>query len=206
MDQKMFCHYVMSISEVPKKILTLLKTICMSNHDFTVKGLSETWLNDDDNDLYSLSGYKVIGHHRVNRAGGGVAVCVQEHVFFKERPNLSYFDEDCETVLIEMENGHQLQNHHVIIGVIYRPPNQDTSPFNDKMSNIVNVVRRENKTCYFLEDYNINILNYESHIQTAQFVDMMSSNVFCHLSLVLQDWLPHQPHWLTIYSPIILVI
>ena len=49
------------------------------------------------------------------------------------------------------------------------------------MINIVNVVRRENKTCYFLGDYNINILNYESHVQTAQFVDMMSSNVFLPL-------------------------
>ena len=92
------------------------------------------------------------------------------------------FDEDCETVFIEMEKGHQLQNHNVIIGVIiYRPPNQDISSFNDKMINIVNVVRRENKTCYFLGDYNINILNYESHAQTAQFVDMMSSNGFLPL-------------------------
>ena len=49
------------------------------------------------------------------------------------------------------------------------------------MSNIVNIVRRENKTCYFLGDYNINILNYESHAQTAQFVDMMSSNGFLPL-------------------------
>ena len=88
----------------------------MLNHDFTVIGISETWLNDDDSDLYSLSGYKVIGHHRVDRAGGGVAVCVQEHVYFKERPDLSYFDEDCETVFIEIEKGHLLQNHNVIIG------------------------------------------------------------------------------------------
>ena len=73
---------------------------------------------------------------------------------------------------------NQLRNHNVIIGVIYRPPNQDISSFNDNMSNIVNVVRRENKTYYLLGDYNINILNYESHAQTAQFVDMMSSNVF----------------------------
>ena len=96
-----------------------------------------------------------------------------------------------------MEKGHQLQNHNVIIGVIYRPPNQNISPFNAKMSNIVNVVRRENKICYFLGDYNINILNYESHAHTAQFVDMMSSNVFfstyhssfksdCHISHT--DW------------------
>ena len=75
-----------------------------------------------------------------------------------------------------MEKGHQLQNYNVIIGVIYRPPNQDISSFNDNMNNIVNVVRRENKTCYFLGDYNNNILKYESHAQISQFVDVMSSN------------------------------
>ena len=123
-----------------------------------------------------MPSYKVIGHHRFNRAGGGVGVCVQDHVYFKERPDLSYFDEDCETVSNEMEKGHQLQNYNVIIGVIYRPPNQDISSFNDNMNNIVNVVRRENKTCYFLGDYNINILKYESHAQISQFVDVMSSN------------------------------
>ena len=48
----------------------------------------------------------------VNGAGGGVAVCVQCHVNFKERPNLSYFDEDCEIVFVEIETGHQLQNHN----------------------------------------------------------------------------------------------
>ena len=153
----------------------------MLNHDFTVIGLSETWLNDNDSDLYGLCGYKVIGHHRVNRAGGGVAVCVQDHVCFKERPDLTYFSEDCESVFIEVEKGHQQQNSNVIIGVIYRPPNHDISSFNDKMNSIVNVVRRENKTCYLLGDYNIDILNYASHVHTAQFVDMMSSNGFLPL-------------------------
>ena len=69
----------------------------------------------------------------------------------------------------------------MFFGVIYRPPNHDISSFNDKMNSIVNVVRRENKTCYFLGDYNIDILNYASHVQSAQFVDMMSSNGFLPL-------------------------
>ena len=60
------------------------------NHYFTVIGLSETWLNDNDSDLYGLCGYKLIGHHRGNRAGGRVTVCVQDHVCLKERPELSY--------------------------------------------------------------------------------------------------------------------
>ena len=110
-----------------------------------------------------------------------MAVCVQDHVYFKERPDLSYFDEDCETVFIEIEEGQQRQNHNVIIGVIYRPPNQYISSFNDKIYNTVNVVRSKMKTFYLLVDYNINILNYASHAQTAQFVDMTSSNGFLPL-------------------------
>ena len=39
----------------------------------------------------------------------------------------------------------------------------------------------ENKICYLLGDYNINILNYSSHVHTAQFVDMMSSSGFMPL-------------------------
>ena len=177
----------------------------MLNHDFTVIGLSETWLNDDNSDLYSLSGYKVIGHHRVNRADGGVAVCVQEHVYFKKRPDLSYFDEDCETVFIEMEKRHQLQNHNVIIGVIYRPPNQDISSFNDKMSNIVNVEGKI-KPVTFLEIITLIFWTMKVMHKLPNLLIWCQAMVFCHLSLVLQEWLPHQPHWLTVYSPIILVI
>ena len=45
----------------------------------------------------------------------------------------------------------------------------------------MNDVRMENKICYLLGDYNINILNYASHVHTAQFVDMMSSSGFLPL-------------------------
>ena len=194
-DVLSLCH--VNIRSAIKNLGNFENYLNILKHDFTVIGLSETWLSDNDGDLYGLCGYKVIGHNRVNRAGGGVAVCVQDHVYFKTRPDLSYFDEECETVFIEVEEGQQRQNHNVIIGVIYRPPNQDISSFNDKMNNIVNIVRRENKTCYLLGDYNINILNYASQVQTALFVDMMSSNGFfatynssiksdCHISHT--DW------------------
>ena len=96
------------------------------------------------------------------------------------KPDLSYFDENFQIVLIEIEEGQQRHNHNVIIGVIYRPSNQDISSFNDKMNIIENIVRRK-KTCCLLWDYNINILNYANYAQNAQFVDMMSSYVFLPL-------------------------
>ena len=54
-----------------------------------------------------------------------MAVCIQDQVFFRERPDLSCFTEDFETVFIEIEKGNQLNDKNVIIGVIYCPPNQD---------------------------------------------------------------------------------
>ena len=117
------CH--VNIRSARKNLGTFENYLNMLNHDFTVIGLSETLLIDNDSYLYSLFGYKILCHHRVNRAGRGVAFCVQGHVYVKERPDLSYFDEDCETVFIEIEKVHQQQNHNVIIGVIYRPPNKN---------------------------------------------------------------------------------
>ena len=153
----------------------------MLSHDFTVIGLTETWLTDADCDLYGMSGYKCIGRHRVNRPGGGVALCVGDHVSFRERADLSHFSEELESIFMEIEKGRQKNGCNVIIGVIYRPPNQDIPSFNEKMNNIIHDLRKENKICYLLGDYNINILNYSSHIQTAQFVDMMSSSGFLPL-------------------------
>ena len=86
-DVLSLCH--VNIRSAKKNLGNFENYLNILKHDFTVIGLSETWLSDNDGDLYRLCGYKVIGH---NGAGGGVAVCVQDHVCFKERPDLSYFD------------------------------------------------------------------------------------------------------------------
>ena len=178
-DVLSLCH--VNIRSARKNLGAFENYLNILKHEFTVIGLTETWLNDNDFDLYGLSGYKVIGRHRVNRTGGGVAVCVQDQVSFRDRPDLSCFTEDFETVFIEIEKGNQLNAKNVIIGVIYRPPNQDILSFNEKLNDIINKIRMENKICYLLGDYNINILNYSSHVHTAQFVDMMSSSGFLPL-------------------------
>ena len=42
-------------------------------------------------------------------------------------------------------------------------------------------IKAENKFCYLMGDYNINLLNYESHDQTTTFRDMLYSYVFVPL-------------------------
>ena len=94
----MFYQYA-NISSARQNLTAFKNYLGILKHEFTVIGLT-TWLNDNDFDLYGLTAYKVIGQHRVDWAGGGTAICTHDHVFLRERPDLSCFSEGHETVFI----------------------------------------------------------------------------------------------------------
>ena len=64
-------------------------------------GLTETWLNYTNYDLYGLQGYNFVEQHR-SSLGGGVALCVMKHLNYLERPDLALYDNDFESVFIEV--------------------------------------------------------------------------------------------------------
>ena len=72
-------------------------------------------------------------------------------------------------------------NRNVIVTVIYRPPNTDTRIFNERLNAVLNCVNNERKPCYLMGDYDVNILNYDSHSATAEFVEMLYSHAFLPL-------------------------
>ena len=83
-----------------------------------------------------------------------------------------------ESVFIEVPNSSIGLSKNVIIGVIYRPPGSNISNFNDTFTSILDIIKAEKKFCYLLGDWNINLLNYESHNYTADFIDMLYSYSF----------------------------
>ena len=60
----MLCHFAILTSEVLYKYLYNLK------HNFSVIGISETWLQDANYNLYSMDGYKMVEKHREHKRGG----------------------------------------------------------------------------------------------------------------------------------------
>ena len=56
--------------------------ICLKNveYNFSVIGLSETWLRDYRCNLYNIDGYTFIEVHRSEKAGGGVGIFVREYL------------------------------------------------------------------------------------------------------------------------------
>ena len=67
------------------------------------------------------------------------------------------------------------------MGVIYRPPGIEMQIFNENMSSLLNALKDENKYCYLMGDYNINLLNYGKHKETSEFVDLIHSYSFISL-------------------------
>ena len=67
------------------------------------------------------------------------------------------------------------------MGVIYRPPGTEMLIFNENMSSLLNALENENKYCYLMGDYNINLLNYGKHKETSEFVDLIHSYPFISL-------------------------
>ena len=172
------CH--INIRSLKKNLTEFESYLDMLSHKFTIIGFTETWLSDADSELYGPNGYHFIGKHR-NSRGGGVAVCVQSHLHYFERPDISTIESDMETVFIEISKDQLQIDKNILIGVIYRPPATDVRSFNDKLNVYLDKIRKENKICYLLGDFNINLLNHDTHNLTGEFYDLMTSNSFLPL-------------------------
>ena len=83
------------------------------------------------------------------------------------------FDDLVEMVFIEIHDGDLADGKNVIVGEGYRPPGHDLNGFNQIIQELLEKVQKENKTCYVMGDFNINLLNYEKHKQTTDFVDIL---------------------------------
>ena len=100
------------------------------NHKFSFIGLSETWLNKHNKDLYGLQGYKGIHSVRAKRRGGGVSIYLKDSIEYFPRNDLSCQNNVMESVFIEVDKDQVNKNKNVVVGVIYRPPNTNISEFN----------------------------------------------------------------------------
>ena len=97
---------------------------------------------------------------------------------FKVRDDLSGSDADVmESLFIEIVRSNE---KNIVVGVIYRPPNTNVDAFVSKHCEIVEKLSRENKLCYLMGDFNLNLLNHGNHLATGEFMDGLYHVRFFH--------------------------
>ncbi|CAH3133322.1 unnamed protein product, partial [Porites lobata] len=105
-------------------------------------------LNDSAHSV-DINGFKFLHKYRQNRTGGGVGLYISNDLEFKLQEDLSLHNVDTvESLFIELIRP---QEKNIIV---------------------------ENKICFLMGDFNINLINYQNHHLTGQFLDGMYSNMF----------------------------
>lgn len=148
--------------------------------DFTIIALAETWLTSDSEQLCNLPGYNYHGDFRKTRVGGGVGFLVRSKVTFKIREDIGLFNDYIESTFIEIPYSCAGSNTKAkaLIGVIYRPPGTNLDSFLTSLGAILSQLRVADMPCYLMGDFNINLINHDSHAQTNDFLDLLYTSSF----------------------------
>ena len=164
-----------NVNSIPHNLENFLDTEineCISNVD--IFAICETKLNDDIESLYNISNFKLYTNNR-NRHGGGVALYISDRFRnHKLRNDLVTQSLDFESLFVEIENC----NTSILCGSIYRPPNGNFINFIEILSDLLDRMAAENKKCYIMGDFNLNLLEYNTNNNVREMVSLFNSKYF----------------------------
>ena len=104
--------------------------------------------------------------------GFTISLYIQSRKKFKLRTDLQSSDNVLyESVFVEIIQPHR---KNIIVGCFYRPPDASVTGFNKALESIL-TISFENKLSYLVGDFNINILNSQSHQPSNKFINLMIS-------------------------------
>ena len=146
-------------------ISSLLDTI---NVQFSAIGLTEIWIKEA-NSFYNFNNFTFLFNERHGKKGGGVGILLNNKLKYKQRNDLDVNNECFESMFIEIEKVKK----NVLIGVIYRPPNQSVQSFLDILEDILNIIYKEKKDIYLMGDFNINLFDINSCQSVNDFLDLL---------------------------------
>jgi len=147
------------------------------NFKFDIIGISEIFDCSRDDRLHLPGYHDLITRTRQDSIRGGVGLFISNHITYSIREDLSVFIPHIyESLFIEFKGAKNMNNQ--IVGVIYRPntqPQADLDIFSNTLYNVMDLVNAEHKSCILLGDFNVDLLQYNSHVKTNEFID----GVFC---------------------------
>jgi hypothetical protein len=162
----------LNIRSTPKNVDKLVTTLHTINTNFDILALSETWLKPMNADCYGINGYSHEFLTITDRMGGGVSIYITDKWNYKIRPDLSTMDDDAEMLWLEVDKDSAKTKTNLVLGVIYRKPGSNPSEFNHKLQEILTTITNEHKECVHFGDYNLNLLNSDTHPPTAEFANI----------------------------------
>ena len=168
----------LNIASLPKHIHCLEELLASMKIDFDIIAISESRINKNNVSAHNivLQNYS-FDHCPTESTAGGTALFINNNLSFSPRHDLTIYKPfQLESNFIEIVNPKRT---NIIIGCIYRHPNMDLSDFIENyLSILLDKISKENKTVYLLGDFNVDLLKYDQHNLTNDFLDTLATNFF----------------------------
>lgn len=168
----------LNIRSIKKKLGLLTDLLSTLQSKFTLIGVTETWLDSHMATMCNIDGYNHIFDVRKNRIGGGTSLFISKNIKYQLRPELNIFNDDINSVFVELDKSTTSNNKPIIVGLIYRPPNTSTVIFNNSLEVLLNMVTKSSIDIYMMGDFNID--TYQSNsLNSIHFTSIFNSNGYC---------------------------
>jgi len=163
-DLSLICLNIRSLASNYDEISTLLRSLTIQ---FDLICFTESWLTDDNCDLYQFTNYNSFHSLRPNnRRGGGISVFVHNKFSVQKQLNVSVSQPDIETLFLNVSYNSKCFN----VITVYRPPNSISSHFIDNLQDLLfQSNNNSSNELIICGDFNVNLLNIENN-QDAQYL------------------------------------
>ena len=88
---------------------------------------------------------------------------------------------------------------NITVGCVYKHPNINVLDFNSLINQLLDKISKEQKQIFLLGDFDINLLNYNEHQPTNEFLDSLAPNSIIPYILQPTRLLVIQKPWLIIF-------
>ena len=148
-----------------------------TNIQFDVIAITETRITNNISVTQNieLSNY-LFEHTPTESSVGGTLLYIANHLLYKTCHDLNIYKKfESESTFVEIINP---QKSNIIVGTIYRHPKMDVTEFNNILNNLLKKIIQEQKTPFLLCDLNIDLMHYNEHKPTYEFLDPLASNSY----------------------------
>ena len=133
--------------------------------------LCEMWLNDSSPPI-NIPRYNLELENRIEKkgvGGGGLAILIKENLMYKKRPDLKPTTENgkLESCFVELKG----TKNNLILGSLYRPPNNPPKEFMREYSELLKNLSKEKPELILGLDHNLDLLKITQHKPTEEFLE-----------------------------------
>ena len=110
----------------------------------------------------------------MGKFGGGAGLYLHDTFNFNIMSDLCLSNSALfDSVFVEIENPH---GKNFIIGTVYCSPSANLHEFLESFHQLLHRVTRDDKMCYIMGDFNLDLLNTDLHSATNEFINALFSH------------------------------